>query len=326
MNRRIQSRNVNRNQQADDLPIISESIELSYQQWLKSLKRRGLAAGTQENYADSTAGWLTYCRDHAISETDQITQAAILDYQDQLAAKVSQTTVSIRMRPLRCYVNYLVAEGMMEPGIRFQVPRVARKMPQTLSDDEIAKLAKEPPAKAAVSEVRDWAVLRLLLATGFRRATLAALKISDLDFDRNEIHAGHLKAGYPRVFVLEDSARRALKRWLKVRPSGGDSDEGTLFCDVQDGHTLTDHRVSEVIRQYCRSRGVDGKRLGAHICRHTYAIDAIRQGMPLPELQRRLDHADISSTEIYTRYSTADLHNSSYDLVAQVSQRRAGKR
>lgn len=186
---------------------------------------------------------------------------------------------------------------------------------EILSDDDVFKLWDNTPVRKTGVKVTNWprnyAIVIMLLSTEIRNKELLDLKVSDLDFEYSEIQILEGKGNKYRCVDFPEIAQTAVKLYLQsgLRPEGL-SDDDYLFgttssneCGVFD-NSHEWHRggriwLTELVRRHIKLvTGVDNVR--THDLRHIGARLDLHNGMRAEELQAKLGHEDLHTTQIYS--------------------------
>lgn len=191
----------------------------------------------------------------------------------------------------KAYLLDLIREN---PMLKVELPRCAPAEARALIPAEILAL------RAAC---RGWTspFVELALATGCRRGELLALLWSDFDFGarilsisksleqtRAGIRVKAPKNGKSRRLTVPVAAMAALQAWRTINPP-----RRLVFAGTDGAHLHPD-LVSQMIVRRLRKAGIQDASL--HTLRHTHASNLLSRGVPLPEVSRRLGHADVSIT------------------------------
>lgn len=150
-------------------------------------------------------------------------------------------------------------------------------------------------------------MLETLYSTALRRMELAALQVFDVDLEAGILHVRLGKGGRDRVVPLGRRTTIWLTRYLAdVRPLLVASlREGALFV-TDYGEPFGKNRLGDLVRRY-----IGRARLTApgacHLFRHACATHMLENGADIRFIQSILGHADLSTTQIYTRVSIAKL-------------------
>ncbi|NNC55824.1 MAG: tyrosine-type recombinase/integrase [Pseudomonadales bacterium] len=232
------------------------------------------------------------------------------------------------------FYNEFYRQGLpaIEPCTGVTAPRAARKLPTVLDADAVAVLFEQSdansPAHNTAAEVwinlRDLAILELLYGAGLRLAELAALDISSIDYQRNEISVTG-KGNKQRRLPLGSKANAAILRWLKLRDAVADANEPALFVGKTGGrlsHRAIQQRVARASHTLEHAQ-----KLHPHLLRHCFASHLLESSGDLRAVQELLGHANLSTTQIYTHLdfqqlaSVYDEHHPRAQLAARRTRR-----
>jgi len=209
-----------------------------------------------------------------------------------------------------------------DPTADLASPRLGFSLPRALGEKEIEVLLEAPDPSTALG-LRDRAMLELLYASGLRVS-----EIVGLPRDRVDLHAGILrvtgKGGRERLVPFGKPAAGWLRRYLaEVRPSLDRRGSPALFLTAR-GAPMTRQRFWQLTQKYGRSAGVRGK-LTPHVLRHSFATHLLDHGADLRALQMMLGHADIATTQVYTKVSPSRLRRVYDDFHPRARKANRGK-
>lgn len=198
---------------------------------------------------------------------------------------------------LRSFYKYLNREGLTQanPALDIKAPRVARRLPKTLSAeslDELLDIETDDPL-----EIRDLAMMELLYSSGLRVSELTSMDLTDLDLRDAQVRVIG-KGRKERQVPIGQKAREALQQWLGVRATLAAPLEMGLFVGKL-GKRLTSRAVEQRMKRWGELAGVSGS-LHPHKLRHSFATEMLAHSGDLRAVQELLGHADISTTQIYT--------------------------
>ncbi len=144
------------------------------------------------------------------------------------------------------------------------------------------------------------AVVRMFLDSGLRISEVGSLRIADVESGTGEITVTG-KGGKRRRVYLGRDARRAVRRYLEVQRRGAKPEEPLFLAEggTRSGEAMTRSGFTQVIRKLGQVAGVQGVRCSPHTFRHTFAIEFLRAGGNVYELQVLMGH---ESLEILRRY------------------------
>ena len=258
--------------------------------------------------------WLA---ERGVTRTGEVTKPMLDRYQRWLfhyrkpdGAPLTFVTQKNRLMPLRQFFSWCVRTNriLYNPAADIEMPRVEHRLPKhVLSVEEVERVLTQPDLTKPLG-IRDRAILEVFYATGMRRGELARLRVFDLDIDRRAIRINQAKGKKDRVVPVTERALAWLLRYLSdIRPRlAVEPDDGILFLAV-DGEAMALNRLTVLASGYVDAAGIDGKSGSCHLFRHTMATLLLEGGADIRYIQAILGHADLASTEIYTRVSIAAL-------------------
>lgn len=201
--------------------------------------------------------------------------------------------IKTKLGALYAFLNYLVKEDILSPEILQRKIRIKtpESLPRAIKSEDVEALL------SVVKEVRDRAMIMLLLRTGMRIGELLNLHVSDIDLQEQKIciYIGE-KNAQGRVVYFCDDAKEALMAWLRIR----DPEQRYLFYG-QRGRPLSYAGARKVFRKYLEKAGLAFKGYTLHQLRHTFASELLNAGMRLEVLQQLLGHSTIEMTRHYAR-------------------------
>lgn len=278
------------------------------------LAERGAAANTVAAYRSDLVAFARFLADHG----ETLSAAGRESGVDRLRVFLGDSgngpgagrTAARRLSALRQFYRFLAAEGGCpdDPTRFLDAPRRARRLPKTLTEEEIQRLFSAASRAGGWRGARLRALLEVLYATGLRVSELVGLPRSALVEDgRCLLVRG--KGGKERLLPLSAPARQALADWQAMRPGAGMPGPLSpwLFPSrAKEGH-LTRQRFAQALKQLAVAAGIPAGRLSPHVLRHAFASHLLAAGADLRSLQQLLGHADIATTEIYTHVLEAHL-------------------
>lgn len=207
---------------------------------------------------------------------------------------------------LRAFLKYLARRGI--PSLapeRIELAKVPERAIDLISSEELNRLLAAPTG-SELKELRDKAILELLFSTGLRVSELCSLS-RDIDLGKDEFSVRG-KGEKVRVVFITDSAREALKQYLKARK---DMDEALFIQFGKNAKAaaelrLTPRSVERIIKFYAIKAGINRK-VTPHIVRHSFATDLLQNGADIRSVQALLGHAHIATTQIYTHVTDKHL-------------------
>lgn len=290
---------------------------------------RGAARNTLAAYeADLTdvAGWLR----RKGGTLDGASPEALRAYLAGLSgAGLSARTVARRLSALRQFFRFLAREGMRgdDPTALLDTPRLPQSLPKALREEEVEALiagASRLPGRSGLLAV---AACEMLYGSGLRASELVALPAAALR-DTAPLVAIRGKGGRERLIPISARAREALAG-LTTEEKGVPAARWLFPSRAAAGH-LTRQRLNQLLRAAALEAGLDPARATPHVLRHSFATHLLNRGADLRSLQVLLGHADIATTQIYTKVleerlrAVMELHHPLSDAAAPAGERGTG--
>jgi integrase/recombinase XerD len=271
---------------------------------------QGSARNTQLAYARDLRDFGEWCASHGHAFAD-ITRAEIESYLMHCDAQgLAQSTRARRLASIRQLFRFAYAENWRgdDPASRIAGPGKSKKLPQTLSADDVDALlhAARTTGRSARDRLRNTCLLELLYATGLRVSELVSLPVLAVRGDPRMILVRG-KGGKERMVPLSEPARQALSAWLQdwdeqaaeLRAKRRPEPRFLFPSKSRDGH-LSRVGFYLVLKDIALAAGLDPTRISPHVLRHAFATHLLAGGADLRAIQTLLGHADVSTTEIYT--------------------------
>jgi len=217
------------------------------------------------------------------------------------AENISPNSIKRAISCIRNYHQFLVSEGKMDnnPVLQIDTPKVARKLPNVLSVEEIDKILHFIPKKAPMAK-RDIAIFEMMYSCGLRVTELCNFKMSNILWDSEMIRVDG-KGGRQRFVPIGPIARTNLKNYInKERPAliKKNPNIPELFLS-RNGNKLTRMMIWILLKKWTSTAEIT-KEVSPHTLRHSFATHLLEGGADLRSVQEMLGHADISTTQIYT--------------------------
>ncbi len=284
-----------------------------FQEWMAArnysahtIRRRGYALGY----------FFDWARDRNIFEPSEITRPIVEQYRRWLSVKkktnglpLSFSTQALRLTDLKTFFKWLAKNNhiLYNPVAELEMPRRGRALPRDiLSLDEVASIFAQPDLGTCVG-IRDRCILELLFSTGARRFEAAGLGVTDVNQNNGTMIIRQGKGQKDRIVPIGEQALAWVDRYLmEARPMLiVEPDSGKLFVGKR-GKPLKPRAVGELVRRHIEAAGV--RREGScHLFRHAMATIMLENGADIRFVQEMLGHAELSTTQIYTRVSIRKL-------------------
>ena len=223
-------------------------------------------------------------------------------------ASLAVSTIGRKIASVRGLHRFLVAEGLRDgdPTLLVDSPRQPDSLPKALCVEDVIELI-ESPDLTSLKGRRDSALLEFLYATGSRVSEAVDLDLTRIDLD-DAVAIVTGKGSKQRLVPLGGKAVEAVRRWLPDRMSVVRRDQSgdPLFTSVR-GRRMSRQAIFNVVREAAAAVGIEGGKVSPHVLRHSAATHMVERGADLRTVQEMSGHATISTTQVYTRVSSAHL-------------------
>jgi site-specific recombinase XerD len=262
--------------------------------YLRHLHRRNCKFRTLSSKLTALQLFLSFTEDLGRRHIEEITredlEAFVEHEQDRGLRMVS---VKTRLSAIYAFLRFwhdkgVVSSELLVRKIRLRLPE---PLPRAIDPDDVNRLL------AVLGEVRDRAMILVLLRTGMRIGELLKTQVRDLNLSERKIAIYEAeKNGVGRVVYISKDALYALKAWLRNR----DPNNVLLFYG-QGRSSLTYNGARLMFLKYLKKAGLGHKGYSLHCLRHTFASEMLNAGMRLECLQPLLGHSNIEVTRRYAK-------------------------
>jgi integrase/recombinase XerD len=214
---------------------------------------------------------------------------------------MSQRSQARILSGLRSFYSYCLVEQITrtDPTALLEAPKLQRKLPDTLSYEEIELLIAAIDLSKPEGE-RNKAILETMYSCGLRVSEIVSLQISCLYLDAGFIRVIG-KGNKERLVPIGENAIRQLNIYLNQVRSHQTVQSGAediVFLNRR-GQALTRVMIFLVIKELAKKAGIQ-KSISPHTFRHSFATHLVEGGADLRAVQEMLGHESITTTEIYT--------------------------
>ena len=218
--------------------------------------------------------------------------------------RYAEASVARKVAAVKSFFQFMQAEGAIpsNPTESLQSPRVGKLLPRPLTVQQIDELLEQPAKRRTPEALRDHAMLELLYATGLRVTELVSLDLDSISVNPRSPSVRCLgKGAKERAIPIHGQALRALVSYLNEGRAKmvKNKKETALFVNRR-GERLTRQGFWLILKQYAKQAGINGT-VTPHSLRHSFATHMLRGGAPLRSVQELLGHANISTTQVYTK-------------------------
>ncbi|MBV9690539.1 MAG: tyrosine-type recombinase/integrase [Ktedonobacteraceae bacterium] len=307
------------------------SLDDALHLFLLSRGAAGYTDATKKDYKVVIGLFLRYIREtYQYSFIEDVTETNILEWLAYLQGATSERGRPFSSRSIETYstdvsifFNWLFQHKhiSVNPMSTVKHPKVEKTLFRLFTEDELKALdtacGRAAKGKALTEDerkaltARDRAFLWLLLSTGIRVSEACGLLFSDIDWKEEMIYVqgkGKKERRIPFGKVAKQHLDTYVRYWRgepfeKVRP------DDHVFLGAFGG-PLTSNTAWRIFARLKQVAGITDKRVSPHTCRHWFAVNAIKRGMPTVVLKDILGHGSWDMIEIYVRLAEQDLKES----------------
>ena len=262
---------------------------------------RGLSENSISSYSMDVKKLMLFLESQKIDASPlSISEEEIQQFIYETAKTVNERSQSRLISGLRSFFNFLVFEDYRKtnPLDLVESPKIGRKLPDTLSTEEIDRLIAAIDLSTPEGE-RNRAMLETLYGCGLRVSELISLRLSDLFFQEGFIKVTG-KGDKERFVPIAPATQKYIELYsIHIRPliPVKKDFEDTLFLNRR-GRQLTRAMIFTITKTLASKAGID-KKVSPHTFRHSFATHLLENGADLRAIQQMLGHESITTTEIY---------------------------
>ena len=285
--------------------------------WLEALNdyknylsiERGLSKNSINNYEFDVVKLIKYLEEHTIQQSPiSIDAETIQEFIYSSSKSINARTQSRLISGLKSFFNYLAFEKYRDdnPLSLIETPKIGRKLPDTLSEEEIDALINAIDLKHPQG-LRNHAIVEVLYSCGLRVSELTDLKISDLYFKEGFINVIG-KGNKQRFIPIVKEAQQLITKYMltdRIKTKIPDEFSDILFLNRR-GKKLTRAMIFTIIKQLSTKIQLN-KVISPHTFRHSFATHLLENGADLISIQQMLGHQSITTTEIYMHLDRSHL-------------------
>lgn len=277
--------------------------------WINAIKdfqlylkiERGLSQNTIDSYTRDLEKLLLFLERNEISISPiSIDKNIIHNFIYEIAKKVNPRSQARIISGLRSFFDYLIFEEYREtnPTDLLETPKIGRKLPDTLSEEEINLLINTIDLSLPQGE-RNRTIIETMYSCGLRVSELINLRISDLFFNEGFIKISG-KGDKERFVPIHYTTQKYITFYIneiRCHLNVVKGFEDILFLNRR-GKSLTRQMIFTILKTLAVKINLN-KKISPHTLRHSFATHLLKNGADLRAIQQMLGHESITTTEIY---------------------------
>jgi len=270
-----------------------------YKHYLKI--ERGLSQNSILGYTNDVKKLIKYLEEYNINEDPTVIDDKVIQqFIHHTAKNINASSQSRQISGLRNFFDFMIFEDYRKnnPTELLESPKIGRKLPDTLSEEEIEEIISQIDLSKPEGE-RNRAMLETLYSCGLRVSELVNLKISDLFFEEGFIRVigkGNKERFVP-INLYTIKLINIYKDQIRSKVKAQKGFEDILFLNRR-GKNLSRNMVFLILKDLVEKAGLH-KKVSPHTFRHSFATHLLENGADLRAIQQMLGHESITTTEIY---------------------------
>lgn len=257
---------------------------------------------TIESYTKSVRQFFYYLQAKGIK---QPTRADVIAFKESVASSHKTTTASSYLMAVKQFFKWTAQEGIY-PNIADNVKAVKLDKGHKkdyLTTAQVKKLFATADG-SSIKDLRDYAILALMVTTGLRTVEIVRANIEDLrtvaDFTALYIQ-GKGRTEKNDFVKITEQVEDAIRAYLTARGKAKENEPLFSSCSNRDNNErMTTRSISRIVKTHLVDAGLNSDRLTAHSLRHTTATLNLLNGGTVEETQQLLRHSNINTTMIYS--------------------------
>ncbi len=278
----------------------------------QKLNLRGYSKNTCKTYLQQFKEFLRF---YSGSPIPELTEIEIRNYIIYLVEQ-RKVSKSIQNQAINA-IKFFYEKMMMQDRKVYYLERPMRekKLPQVLSQEELMLIFE------AAGNIKHRAMLMLIYAAGLRRSELLALRVGDVDLNRNVVFIRGGKGRKDRQSIMAQSLVPLLREYIEKH-----SPKFWLF-EGQSGERYSESSLQHILKQAAAKAGIK-KQVRLHMLRHSFATHLLESGTSTRYIQVLLGHESPVTTEIYAQVTRFGLDKilSPLDQIAASKQLRGDEK
>jgi integrase/recombinase XerD len=269
---------------------------------------KGLSQNTLESYGRDIGKYADFLEKKRVDSFSAAGRTEMRELVESLKRSgLSSASVARTLAAVKGLHRFLLLEGLSktDPTEALETPKQGMRLPKALTGAEVEAILNAPSGDGPEA-LRDRAMLETMYAAGLRVSELVGLPIDGVNFEVGFLKVTG-KGSKDRLVPLGQAALAAIREYLEAsRPLLLKQRECAALFVTRRGRGLTRQGFWKIVGKYAKVAGIK-KNISPHMLRHSFATHLLEHGADLRSVQMMLGHADISTTQIYTKVEVSRL-------------------
>lgn len=277
----------------------------AYQDYL--VKEKNYSPLTVRAYLDDINSFQEYLKEQSIN-LEEVVYPNVRNWIVILVGQnLSTTSVNRKISALKSYYKFLlkVKQISVNPLLKHKSLKTAKKVQIPFSEKEMKDVFLDNDYSNDFESIRNRFILELFYTTGIRRAELINLKLNSISETQKTIRVIG-KRNKERIIPVLDCTLDLFKNYKLQRNKLEQISDIEMLILSKTGNKISESFVYRLINDYFSTVSKKEKK-SPHVLRHSFATHLLNNGADLNSVKELLGHASLSSTQIYTHSSLAEL-------------------
>jgi len=208
---------------------------------------------------------------------------------------LANATINVAINAFKFYYTQILRRKFFVNKELFRTKK-AQKLPTVLTKSKVKQIL------AQIQNVKYKLMLGLMYSSGLRISEVVNVKVEDFDFENNLLRVQQGKGRKDRNTILSEKVVDILRKYIKSK------DAGDYVFESQRGGKLVKRSVQKSFSDALKKSGIK-KIVSCHSLRHSFATHLLENGTDVRYVQELLGHANIRTTQIYTKVANNNLKN-----------------
>ena len=268
-----------------------------------------LSENTKKSYYNDIKKYINYLKNKKINDVSDITRKDIISYIEFLnKSNCSPKTISHNITCIKEFHKYLIKNNILKSDVseNIESPKLRKTLPKVLSVEEVDKLLNFE--LVTPFDYRNKAMIELMYSSGLRVSELINLNVNDININMATLRC-YGKGSKERILPIGDVALKYVETYIKEYR---ESLKKGYLCDKlflnNHGKAMTRQGFFKILKKIAKEQEIKTD-FSPHTIRHSFATHLLEYGADLRSIQELLGHEDISTTQIYTHVSKAQIRD-----------------
>jgi len=253
------------------------------------LKLRGFTEKTIQAYLFHNQKFLEFTK----KNPENVIEDDIKKYIAHLMSDLNYRPASVNLVVSALRFFYL---EIMEQNIftKVKAPKLEKKLPIVLTKEEVKKLIASP------KNFKHRLLIKMMYSSGLRVSECVSLKINDLELEERMGTVRRGKGKKDRLIILSETLIEDIKKYLNKR-----KDNNPYLFPAKESH-ISIRMAQKIVTEAAKKSDIK-KRVFCHALRSSFATHLLESGTDIRIIQELLGHANLQTTQRYTKVSTEQL-------------------